>query len=324
MTDVEKIVNLPVTVDLAEHYGMPAQSFLATVKSVAMPSSITTGQMIACLAVAREHGLNPLTKEIYFMPTKSGQIQPVVSVDGWIRKMNEHDQFDGLEFETAGEGDSLEMTCRVYRKDRSRPVSVTEYLSECKQGGPVWKTHPRRMLRNRTLCQAARIAFGFAGIMEPDEFQQWQDNPELAEVVDITPSDPRDGGSITFKGEAIKRPSRQGAIDAGLQEQHAALLAQIEGEIDTLDDLHNCYDAFCEQGAPWAKFPKAWADMLQMAYHYRLHDLDTDGVSDDGAFQRAIEAAQSIEMLQQLWEEASEADREAHEQVYLDQLDKVA
>lgn len=181
------LVTLPVITEMAETYKLTAKAFAFTFRAVAMPQPHTEAEFVSCCLVAREHGLNPLTKEIYFMRTRAGQIQPIVSVDGWIKKCNEHPQFDGLEFsdEREDDGKLVSMTVAIYRKDRSRPTRVTEYMSECKaNGGPVWKTAENRMLRNRTLCQGARIAFGFAGIMETDEFEQWQ------RMKDVTPRAP--------------------------------------------------------------------------------------------------------------------------------------
>ena len=39
----------------------------------------------------------PFTKEIYAHPDQHKGIVPVVGVDGWIRIVNEHPQFDGIE-----------------------------------------------------------------------------------------------------------------------------------------------------------------------------------------------------------------------------------
>lgn len=174
---------------MAERYGLAPDVFERTVAATAMPQKngkpdCTREELISCLLVAHEHNLNPLTKEIYFMRTRGGVIQPIVGVDGWLRKLNEHPQFDGLEFEDqlADDGELISITCVIYRKDRAHPIKVTEYLDECRQaGGPVWKTSPKRMLRHRTLTQGARYAVGFAGVMDRDEFDQWQ------VVRDVTP-----------------------------------------------------------------------------------------------------------------------------------------
>ena len=209
-----EIVKFEAVTDMASQYGVEAEAFVNTVRAVAMPKSHTTGELISCLMVAREHRLNPLTKEIYFMRTKAQAIQPIVSVDGWIRIANSHPQYDGCEFETirGSEGQVVAMRCSIFRKDRGRPTIVEEDLEECsKGGGPVWKSHPNRMLRNRTFCQAARLAFGFAGLMEPDEFRQWQENPEIngGELAPIEAEavSQRDGGELVVKGEPRKTSS---------------------------------------------------------------------------------------------------------------------
>lgn len=177
------VAALPAIRNLAKSYDLSAEHFVFTFRSIAMPKDHTDAEFVSCCLVAREHGLNPLTKEIYFMKTKSGAIQPIVSVDGWVRKCNEHPQFDGMEFSDELNGDDLSaVTCTIFRKDRGHPTRVTEHLDECKaNGGPAWKSSPRRMLRHRALTQAARYAFGFAGVMDRDEFDQWQ------AMRDITP-----------------------------------------------------------------------------------------------------------------------------------------
>ena len=178
---------LPAVQSLAKAYELSAAAFVYTFKTVAMPTPHTDAEFVSCCLVAKEHGLNPLTKEIYFMKTKSGQIQPIVSVDGWVRKCNEHPKFDGMEFSDvlSDKGELVAVTCTIHRSDRKHPTRVTEYLEDgLKVGGPVWKIVPRRMLRHRALTQAARYAFGFAGVMDRDEFDQWQ------AMRDITPAKP--------------------------------------------------------------------------------------------------------------------------------------
>lgn len=207
---------------IAKVYDLDAPAFIQTVKAVAMPSNISNEEFLACCMVAREHALNPLTKEIYFMKTKAGTIQPIVSVDGWIRKCNEHPQFDGLEVTDVRDPDVnvVAMTCSIWRKDRSRPTVVTEYLSECKaNGGPVWAKSPLRMLRNRVICQCARVAFGFAGIMEPDEFESWNGG-----MKDVTPSVP-DVPDIPYDIPDI--PETSEAVE---------LIADVEGFLNHLED----------------------------------------------------------------------------------------
>jgi phage recombination protein Bet len=125
----------------------------------------TQEQTVALLIVADQYGLNPFTKEIYAFPAKGGGIVPVVGIDGWLRIINEHPQFDGMKI--TDNDDSC--TCEMYRKDRQHPVIVTEYLDECYRETDPWKKAPKRMLRHKTIIQCARVAFGFGGIHDEDE-----------------------------------------------------------------------------------------------------------------------------------------------------------
>lgn len=150
-----------LTGKLAQRFGMENNDELAvTLKQTAFKTSepVSDAQLTALLIIATEYGLNPWTKEIYAYPDKHKGIVPVVGVDGWIRIVNEHPQFDGVEFST----DKEWVTCTIYRKDRTRPTVITEYLQECARGTDPWRQMPRRMLRHKALMQCARVAFGFA------------------------------------------------------------------------------------------------------------------------------------------------------------------
>ena len=127
-------------------------------------------EFMALVIVANEYQLNPLTKEIYAFPAKGGGIVPVVSIDGWVSMTNNHPAMDGVDFEYHHDeaGGLVAVTGAIYRKDRSRPIRVTEYLSECKRATEPWKME-NRMLRHKAFMQCARYAFGFSGVTDDDE-----------------------------------------------------------------------------------------------------------------------------------------------------------
>lgn len=142
---------------------------IATLKATAFKGQVNDAQMTALLIVAQQYGLSPWTKEIYAFPDKNNGIVPVVGVDGWSRIINSHPQFDGIEFEQ----DDESCTCIIYRKDRNRPIKVTEWMAECKRSGMgPWQSHPRRMLRHKAMIQCARLAFGYGGIYDQDEAER--------------------------------------------------------------------------------------------------------------------------------------------------------
>ena len=150
--------------DLGDGVGL-----IETLKATAFKGQVSDAQMTALMVVANQYGLNPWTKEIYAFPDKNNGIVPVVGVDGWSRIINQHPQFDGMDFER----DAESCTCIIYRKDRSHPIKVTEFMDECRRTnvGP-WSSHPRRMLRHKAMIQCARIAFGYGGIYDHDEAER--------------------------------------------------------------------------------------------------------------------------------------------------------
>src|ERR1700677_4296277 len=117
---------------MADKYSLKPDEFGKTVRATCGLSTATPEQVAAFLIVAKEYNLNPLTKEIYAFPGRGGGVVPIVSIDGWVNLVNSNPQCDGFEFEMehSPDGKLIACTCTMYRKDRSHPVSVTEYLSE--------------------------------------------------------------------------------------------------------------------------------------------------------------------------------------------------
>ena len=171
---------------------LKATAFKLPAKSNEQPGEVSNEQLAALLIVADQYGLNPFTREIYAFPDKQKGIVPIVGVDGWSRIINDHKAFDGVEFRYSDEVKQIDENAKecpvwieavIYRKDRSKPTVIREYLDECyrpafegegrngkpyKINGP-WQTHTRRFLRHKALIQGARVAFGFSGIFDEDE-----------------------------------------------------------------------------------------------------------------------------------------------------------
>lgn len=171
---------------MAGKYNVEPTKLLETLKNTVFRGA-SNDELLALVVVSNEYGLNPLTKEIYAFPAKGGGIVPVVSIDGWLRMMNDHPQFDGIdyEFEHDDEGKLISCTSIIHRKDRAHPTRVTEYLAECRRNTEPWKME-RRMLRHKATIQGARVAFGFSGITDEDEAAH---TPSL--VRDVTPKPAR-------------------------------------------------------------------------------------------------------------------------------------
>lgn len=155
-----------VLTKMAARYSVESAKLLETLKNTAFKGA-TNEQLMALCIVADQYRLNPFTKEIYAFPDKGGGIVPVVSIDGWLRIINEHPQFDGMEVECGPD----ECTVTIFRKDHAKPTTITEYMEEVKRNTAPWQSHPRRMLRHKAIIQCARAAFGFS-VKDPDEAER--------------------------------------------------------------------------------------------------------------------------------------------------------
>jgi phage recombination protein Bet len=198
---------------LGQIFGMEAsgEELIKVLKETAFKGQVSDSQMMALLVIAGQYKLNPWVNEIYAFPSK-GHIVPIVGVDGWSRIINEHPQFDGLDFIQ----DDESCTAIIYRKDRSHPIKITEFLSECKRNTEPWKVSPKRMLRHKALIQCARLAFGYTGIYEPDEAEKIRDITESAtHTVHDKPAQPKAPTPYSFAEFEMNAPKWKALIESG-------------------------------------------------------------------------------------------------------------
>lgn len=153
-------------------------------------SVATNAELAIVTGVAAKYDLNPLVKEMAAF-VSGGKLQVTVMIDGWYKMVNRQPTFDGVEFDDHmdANGKLTAITCRMYLTNRTRPVTVTEYLAECRKtgnGADVWNKWPSRMLRHKAYIQAARMAFGISEVVDPDEAERIKEN-EPAQERDVTP-----------------------------------------------------------------------------------------------------------------------------------------
>lgn len=240
----------------ASRYSIEADKLLTILKATAFKQGnndpeVTNEQMAALLVVADQHSLNPFTREIFAFADKFKGIVPVVSLDGWSRIVNEHPQFDGMEFIVPDETVKVQhggksgfewIECVIYRKDRTRPTRVREYLEETYQAprgerqvhGP-WQSHPRRFLRHKAFIQCARLAFSFAGIFDEDEAQRIIDAGAIEGEARRVPADRSATARMTTHlgtGETLTKDARD-AQSTAPQQQTAKTDANVVADKET-------------------------------------------------------------------------------------------
>lgn len=241
---------------IAAKYSVDADKMLTTLKATAFKApkngqEVSNEQLMALLIVADQYDLNPWTKEIYAFPDKQNGIVPVVGLDGWSRIINSNPEFDGMEFvesENLVQSDEHKpcpewIECRIYRKDRSRFIAVRERFSECYRApfkgqyglvnGP-WQSHTSRFLRHKAMIQAARLAFGFVGIYDPDEADRIRD------AIDITPT------VVTGQKPATEPPKAKPTAQAEITQ---VPVAELRAAIDSIGIAESEFCARFEIGA---------------------------------------------------------------------------
>lgn len=142
-------------------------------------------ELMVLLLVCENFGLNPFNREIYAFRGKSGDIVPVVSLDGWAKIVRCQKDFNGVTFafstttvKVPGCSQVLPeyVECSMRLKGVDEPIVIQEFMVECyNEKSPVWRKWPRRMLRTRAFIQCARLAFSLTGLYDEGE--------EFAEVI---------------------------------------------------------------------------------------------------------------------------------------------
>ncbi len=156
------------------------------------PPNASDVDMMYCMNVAKQLGLNPILKEIYFIERKVqvngkwvSKIEPMLGRNSYLTIAHRSGQFDGIESDVriekvpkrrpTGEWvyeDELVAEAKVYRKDMSHPIKVkvaySEYVQRKKDGTitQFWQKMPLTMLAKVAESQALRKAFNIRGALD--------------------------------------------------------------------------------------------------------------------------------------------------------------
>jgi hypothetical protein len=169
---------LSVARAVGARFSMEADALLTVLAATVFPkhkdgSPPTKAELTAFLAICYETGMNPFTREIFAYVGKLGNIETIISVDGWLRKINEHPKYQGMEISEVNDektGKPISITAIAYRSDREKHTPITEYYVECYRNTDPWNQMPHRMMRNKVIRQVARFTFGFAAAVVDEDY----------------------------------------------------------------------------------------------------------------------------------------------------------
>lgn len=169
-------------------YNKVAEKITAGKQQTVSPNDVYSF-MLECKTL----NLNPLAKHIYGF-LQGGKVCTIVSIDGWREIANREPNYDGYEFTygdmvtktlaydsssyLAGQKIPKSVTverkvcewieCKIFLKNRSRPVTFRTYFEEAFRPSQPWACQPIQMLQNKALVNAIKNAFSISAYTEDD------------------------------------------------------------------------------------------------------------------------------------------------------------
>ena len=244
--------NLPTKIDYED------TRMLQTIRDT-VAKDATDSEFAMFIGHCRGTKLNPFKREIWFIKTKQG-VQIMTGLKGFYAIANSHPLFDGVDpLEYAEDkGRVISVTAKAWRKDRSRPATVTLYASEFAKQYGNWASMPRYMLGKCAEAHALRRAF-------PEELNDLYIPEEMPETVTPQETDEPHLPSAQEERRAAEAKQAQERADAEMK------LAQAQTETW----------AAVERGEAFLYSPK---NITDQAAKRKFHELITGagGVWDKG------------------------------------------
>ena len=128
-----------------------------------LTDKLTDVQRNQFASVAQAFGLNPFKREIYATTYRNKDGQTVMSIvtgyEVYLKRAEMNPNYNGFETNFQVVNGEMGCTCKVYRKDRTMPVTSTVWMSEYSTGRSLWASKPRMMLEKVAIATAFRRAF---------------------------------------------------------------------------------------------------------------------------------------------------------------------
>jgi phage recombination protein Bet len=146
-------------------------------------------EVAKAIALARKLGLDPLRKEVHFVPF-GGRVQLVISYIEYIKKAERSGKLDGWITKLGKDEFGMYAEVEIYRKDWKHPFKWRVYLEEVKKETPNWKTMPLFMLRKTAIAQGFKLAFPEENqelpeseMVEYETVEEGETTPETQETI---------------------------------------------------------------------------------------------------------------------------------------------
>ncbi|NDJ27944.1 phage recombination protein Bet [Campylobacter sp. MIT 19-121] len=248
------------------------------VKKQFFPQTANELDIAYCLEITKQFNLNPITKQIFFVPRRAKndngvwieKVEPLVGRDGFLAIAHKSGEFGGIVTKAfikevpklinnkwKMESD-LVAVCEVFKKGCEKPfiveVAYGEYVQLTKEGKPTqfWQSKPETMIKKVAESQALRKAFNISGLMALEEVGIGTQNANGEIVIDAQTIE----ASVDIQAENAKLiKEEQVALEAlGLKYEYKEgwikVIGSTYGLSDTLIGLN--YSFYKDKGI-WAK-----------------------------------------------------------------------
>lgn len=162
------------------------QKEVETIKRT-VASDANNDELRMFLHIAKNYGLDPFNKEIFFWKIK-GKPTIMTSRDGYLKIADRHEEYNGLVSDVVRKNDKFKRKAQgidheygtnrgdiigayalVYRKDREYPIYVFSPFQEYFAGTRVWTQYPSAMILKVAESMALKRAFTVSGLVTAEE-----------------------------------------------------------------------------------------------------------------------------------------------------------
>ncbi len=130
-------------------------------------------EIIKAIGLARRLGLDPLRREVHFVPFK-GSVQVIISYLEYIKRAEKSGKLNGWEVRVGRDEFGEYAEVEIHRRDWEHPFKWRVYLDEVKRDTPSWKSMPLFMLRKTAIAQGFRLAFPQETQELPEEIVEYE------------------------------------------------------------------------------------------------------------------------------------------------------
>ena len=234
------------------------------IRSQFFPPNASDAEMQYCIGVAKAFNLNPILKQIYFVPRRSKvneqwieKIEPLAGRDSFLTLAHRSGKFDGIESKVEiketpvlkdgkwSRENDLVATAIVYKKGSDRPfivsVNYREYVQKTAKGDitQFWRDKPETMLKKVAESQVLRKAFDITGLYAEEEYNQ--------DVIDVKieekPTKPKSLNDIQNKEIDYSVEILNKMIKNNVQDEKAKQYLSSKND-DELKELYNNKELF--------------------------------------------------------------------------------